>query len=100
MMNDAPFQLYQSGVLTGRAKTLWSDKIITAFACYSRGLYDFLEHNPLVDFQPAAIVNEPIRTSPNYKMFSVISAVEIDFGRSGLFCICWPFRIEWGRGSN
>ena len=57
---------------------MWSDKIITAFAYDSRGLYDFLEHNPLVDFQPAAIVNEPIRTSPNYKMFSVISAVEVD----------------------
>jgi len=78
MFNDAMMSLYEKGVITGRKKTIWPGKMVGAFALGSRQLYQFLQENPLIEFQPASVVNDPYRIGKNYKMVSVNSAVEID----------------------
>lgn len=78
MINDAFMDLYLSGVITGRQKTIWPRKIVGAFAFGSRALYDFVKENPIVEIHPASVVNDPYRIGRNHKMISLNSAVEVD----------------------
>ena len=78
MINDAMVELYQSGAINGRSKSMWPDKIIGAFAYGTQKLYEFLHRNPLVELHPASIVNDPNRIGRNTKMHSINTAVEID----------------------
>ncbi len=78
MMNDAMADLYEQGVITSRRKTYFPNKIIATFALGSQRLYDFVNCNPVVEFYPASIVNDPYRMGRNYKMTSINTAVEID----------------------
>lgn len=78
MINDAMMKLYQLGVITGRYKTLWPGKIVGAFVFGSRDLYDFVSENPIIELQPASIVNDPYRIGRNFRMVSVNTAIEID----------------------
>jgi acyl-CoA hydrolase len=78
MINDTMMDLYLEGVITGRKKTLWPGKIVGAFAYGTRELYEFLADNPVIELQPASVVNDPYRISRNYRMVSINSAVEVD----------------------
>lgn len=78
MINDAMMNLYKKGVITGTQKTLWPRKMVGAFALGSQSLYEFLDKNPGVVFQPAKIVNDPYRIGQNHRMVSLNTAVEID----------------------
>jgi acyl-CoA hydrolase len=78
MINDTLMDLYRSGAITGRAKTLWPGKIVGSFAYGTAELYRFLDHNPVIELQPSAIVNDPIIIGQNSKMISVNTAVEVD----------------------
>ena len=78
MINDAFMELYLSGVITGRAKSIWPRKIVGAFAYGSAALYEFIRENPVVELHPASVVNDPYRIGRNYKMISLNTAVEID----------------------
>ncbi len=78
MINDAMMKLYKAGVITGRQKSIWPRKMVGAFALGTRELYDFLADNPMVEFHPASVVNDPYRIGRNYKMISINTAVEID----------------------
>jgi acyl-CoA hydrolase len=78
MMNDTMLDLYLKGVITGRYKTRWPRKMIAAFAYGTDALYRFIDRNPLVEFHPASVVNDPYRIGLNYQMISINSAVEVD----------------------
>ena len=78
MINDTIIKLAKAGVVTGRHKSIWPDKIIGSFALGTSELYDFINGNPVVEFYPASIVNDPIRIGRNYKMISINTAVQID----------------------
>ncbi len=84
MINDAFMDLYLSGVITGRQKSIWPRKIVGAFAYGSRALYDFVSENPVVEIHPASVVNDPYRIGRNHKMISLNSAVEVDL--TGQIC--------------
>jgi acyl-CoA hydrolase len=78
MINDAFMDLYNCGVVTGRQKLIWPRKIVGAFAYGSAALYDFIRQNPVVEFHPASVVNDPYRIGRNHKMISMNTAVEVD----------------------
>jgi acyl-CoA hydrolase len=78
MINDAMMALYNRGVISGRYKTIWPGKIVGAFVYGSKELYKFIDNNPLIELQPASVVNDPYRIGRNYRMTSVNTAVEID----------------------
>jgi acyl-CoA hydrolase len=78
MINDSMMELFLAGVVTGRKKTLWPDKIVGAFAYGTKALYQFIHENPLVELHPASIVNDPYRIGRNHLMTSINTAVEVD----------------------
>lgn len=78
VINDAIFKLAKAGVITGRHKSIWPDKIVGSFAIGTTELYDFMNGNPAVELYPASVVNDPIRVGRNHKMTSINTAVEID----------------------
>jgi acyl-CoA hydrolase len=78
MINDTMMQLAIKGVVNGKEKSLWPNKIVGAFAYGSKELYEFIDQNPMVELQPASVVNDPYRIGRNHKMTSINTAVEID----------------------
>ncbi|OFI06291.1 succinyl-CoA:coenzyme A transferase [Clostridium acetireducens DSM 10703] len=78
MFNDAMVDLYEAGVVTNKYKTLYPNKMITAFALGSKKVYDFMDGNPLVEIQRGSFVNDPYVVGQNYKMVSVNTAIEVD----------------------
>lgn len=78
LINDAIMQLTNAGAITGEHKSIWPNKIVGAFVYGSRALYDFVHMNPMVELQPASVVNDPYRIGRNWRMVSVNTAVEID----------------------
>ncbi len=78
MINDTMRVLFEAGVITGRYKSRWQDKMIGAFAFGSADLYRFIDQNSLVELHPASVVNDPYRIGLNTRMVSINTAVEID----------------------
>jgi len=78
MINDTMMRLARKGVINGSRKTIWPGKIVGAFAYGSKELYDFIHENPVVELQPASVVNDPYRIGRNHLMYSINTAVEID----------------------
>lgn len=78
MINDTIMDLYLTGCVTGRCKTIWPGKIVGSFAFGTPALYDFINANPAVELQPASVVNDPYRIGRNYRMISINTAVEVD----------------------
>ena len=78
MFTDGMVDLYRSGVITGRKKTLWKGKMVGAFALGSQKLYDFIDKNLGVEFQQGKVTNDPTVIGRNYKMVSVNTALQVD----------------------
>lgn len=78
MINDTMMDLYLGGQVNGSKKTLWPGKIVGAFAYGTKELYEFIDQNPIVELQPASVVNDPYRIGRNFQMHSINTAVEVD----------------------
>ena len=44
--------LIESGVITGRAKSMHTGQIVTSYCLGTRRLYDLIDNNPLFEFYP------------------------------------------------
>jgi len=78
MFTDGMVDLFYSGAITGKRKTLWPGKMVTTFALGTQKLYDFLDHNLAVEFQQGNITNDPAIIGQNYKMVSINTALQVD----------------------
>ncbi len=78
MINDSMVDLYESGVVNNHCKSIWPGKIVGSFAYGSPRLYDFIDKNPIFEFQPSSVVNDPYRIGRNHRMISINTAVEVD----------------------
>lgn len=78
ILSDYILDLYEAGAVTNRRKTLWKGKFVADVGLGTRRLYDFLDDNPAVEFQPARIVNDPGIIRQNYRMVSINSALQVD----------------------
>jgi acetyl-CoA hydrolase len=78
MFSDGVLPLIESGVITNARKTLHRGKMVASFVLGSRALYDFIDNNPMVEFQPTEYVNDPFVIAQNERMTSINSALEID----------------------
>jgi len=78
MFTDGMVDLFNAGVITNRRKTLWEGKMIGAFALGTKKLYDFVNHNPGVEFHQGRVVNDPNVIARNYHMVSVNTALQVD----------------------
>jgi acyl-CoA hydrolase/RimJ/RimL family protein N-acetyltransferase len=78
MLSDGVIDLVEAGVLTCARKTLHQGKIIASFVMGTKRLYDWVDHNPFIEFHPSHYVNDPFIVSQNDKMVAINSALEID----------------------
>lgn len=79
MMNDAILKLVESGVVTGKNKTLHPQKIVTCFTLGSQKLYDFIDNNPSVLHFRCSYTNNPSVIAQNCNMVSVNTTLQVDF---------------------
>jgi acyl-CoA hydrolase len=78
MLSDGIVDLVECGSITNDRKTILPGKIAVAFVMGTRRLYDFVDNNPLVEFQTVDFINDPFIIAQNYKMTSINSALEVD----------------------
>jgi acyl-CoA hydrolase len=78
MFTDSMVDLFNAGVITGAKKTLWKDKMVGTFAYGSKKLYDFIDRNPVCEFQRGRIVNDPYVIGKNYRMVSINTTLQVD----------------------
>lgn len=78
MFTDGMVDLFEAGVVTGRKKTLWPNKLVGAFALGTQKLYDFIHNNVAVEFQQGKVTNDPYMMGRNYKMVSINTALQVD----------------------
>lgn len=82
MLSDPVVDLVEAGVVTGKRKTLFKDKIVATFALGSQKLYDFINDNPAVEIHRGRIVNDPFVVAQNHKMTSINTTLQVDlFGQ-------------------
>ncbi|MCP3956179.1 MAG: GNAT family N-acetyltransferase, partial [Desulfobacterales bacterium] len=77
-LTDGIMRLVAEGVITNRAKGYKEGKLVASGAIGSQGLYDFLDDNPAIDFQPSDYVNAPAIISRHKNMVSICVAESMD----------------------
>ncbi len=78
MFTDSIIDLVESGVVTGKRKSINQGKIVASFCMGSQALYDYIDGNPRFDFHPTEYVNDPFVISRHNKMVAINVALEID----------------------
>jgi acetyl-CoA hydrolase len=78
MFSDGVIDLMESGVITNDAKTVMPGKAAVSFVMGTQRVYDFVDNNPAIEFQPTDFINDPFIISQNYRMTSINSALEVD----------------------
>jgi acetyl-CoA hydrolase len=78
MLSDGIVDLIEQGIITNDAKTILPGKVAVSFVMGSKRLYDFVDNNPLIEFQTSDFINDPYVISRNYKMTAINSALQVD----------------------
>ncbi|MBN8613717.1 MAG: 4-hydroxybutyrate CoA-transferase [Deltaproteobacteria bacterium] len=78
MFTDGLVRLVKSGAINGSRKALFKNRIVASFAMGSQALYDYVDHNPSVEFHPSEIVNDTAVIRQQHAMMAINSAIEID----------------------
>lgn len=82
---DALMELVKSGAVTNRKKGVFRGKSLTAYALGSKELMDFLDKNPLVEFQSIDKVFDPLEIGKNRRFVFIIPVRRVDLSaRVGL----------------
>ena len=77
-LTDGIMRLVSEGVITNRVKGYKEGKLVASGAIGSQGLYDFLDDNPAIDFQPSDYVNAPSIIGRHNNMISICVAEAMD----------------------
>lgn len=78
MFTESMIDLFESGAVTNRHKTLWPGKFVFTFALGSKRMYEWLDNNPSVLELRGSYVNDPYVIAQNEKMISINTAITID----------------------
>jgi acetyl-CoA hydrolase len=78
MLSDGIIDLIEEGVITNDAKTILPGKVAVSFVMGTKRLYDFVDNNPLMEFQTSDFINDPFVISRNHKMTAINSALQVD----------------------
>lgn len=78
MFSDGVLPLIEKGVITGKFKKKYKEKIVSTFLMGSRKLYDFVNDNPIVAMLDCSYVNDSSIIRQNPKTTAINSAIEID----------------------
>jgi len=78
MLSDNAIPLIESGVINGKRKTLYPRKVALSFVLGTKKLFDFVDDNPVFEFLPTSVTNNPFLIAQNERMVAVNSALQID----------------------
>lgn len=82
MLPDGIVDLVKSGAVDGTRKFTHTGKIVATFAYGSKKLYDFIDNNPVVEFLPVSVVNDPREIAKEKNIVSINATTEVDlFGQ-------------------
>src|SRR5579863_3989771 len=84
LVSDGVIPLIETGVITGARKNFKPRKIIAGFVLGSKGMFDFVDNNPIFEFHPTSYTNDPAFIARNDKMVAINSALQIDL--TGQIC--------------
>lgn len=75
---DALMDLVNSGAVTNRYKELYRGKSLASYALGTKELFDWLDHNPLVEFQGIDKVYNPVQIGRNTQFIAILPARKVD----------------------
>lgn len=78
MISDGVMRLVEQGVITCARKTFKNRKIIITVAMGSKGFYEWMHMNPMVEMHPVQFTNDPKIIGMNDNMVSINSALTVD----------------------
>lgn len=78
MCSDGIIDLVESGVINGSQKVTEPGKIVSGFAFGTKRIYDFIDHNPIINLMDVGYVNDTRTIRQNPKVTAINSAIEID----------------------
>ena len=78
MFADGVLELIEKGVINGACKKIDTGKLVASFLLGSQKVYDFIDHNPMVQMRDIKYTNDPFVISRNPNVVSINSATEID----------------------
>jgi acyl-CoA hydrolase len=78
MFTECYVDLFEAGKLTNFKKQIDVGHSICTFAMGSQRLYDFVDHNPLVDIRSCAYTNNPYVIMQNDNVVSICSCLNVD----------------------
>ena len=84
VISDKFIDLIESGVITGKRKSVDHGKIVASSCMGTRRLFDYIDKNPRFSFHPTDYVSDPHLISQQYQMTSINVALEVDL--SGQIC--------------
>lgn len=77
-LSDNIMKLIQSGAVTNRKKGMYRGQTITSYAFGSPELLDWLDRNPLIEFQGIDKVFNPTQIGRNSNFIAVVQARKVD----------------------
>ena len=77
-ITDDIMHLFAKGVINNKKKGYNEGKMVASAALGSTVLYEFLNDNPGIEFQPSDIVNDPGVISRHHRMTSMNVAIAVD----------------------
>jgi itaconate CoA-transferase len=78
LLCDGMIDLIESGVITGKRKSIHKQKHVFTLAYGSRRMYEFMNNNPAMESYASSYCNHPAVIAQNDNMISINSAIEID----------------------
>lgn len=78
MFSDGVVDLYESGAITNRTKTIYPDRLVTSFVAGTDRTFDFVHDNPRVEFLPCDQTNDVRRLAKLDKLVAINSALAVD----------------------
>ena len=77
-LTESAIPLIDKGVITGARKQINPNKIVLGFALGTQEWYEYVDDNPLFEFQPSSYCNDPYVIAKNDNVVAINSAIEVD----------------------
>jgi acyl-CoA hydrolase len=84
MFSDRLVDLFATGAITNRFKSVHPGRIVTSFVTGSSRLFEFVNDNPLVEFHSCDRTNDTGLIGKNPRVVAINSAIQVDL--SGQVC--------------
>ncbi len=78
MFSDRFVELFESGAVTNRFKTVSPGRTVTSFVIGTQRVFDFVDDNPLVEFHPSDRTNDTSVIRKNERVVAINSALQVD----------------------